>query len=116
VIPSTTERYLFLLLVRIIKPTSIPLFLSPSFDSYFAYSCYSTCKVALFTLAVSDVVIVNVREQTNNGMSKDLEVCAKALTCLHDTKVPQPIIFFVQHQRPNQCIFSLFPFPVISRL
>eukprot|EP00026_Physarum_polycephalum_P000181 Phypoly_transcript_00181.p1 GENE.Phypoly_transcript_00181~~Phypoly_transcript_00181.p1 ORF type:complete len:2011 (+),score=311.30 Phypoly_transcript_00181:88-6120(+) len=73
-------------------------------------------KVVLFMLAVCDVVIVTMKDQTNDGISKTLEGCAKALTSLHNPKVPQPIVFFVQNQKPNQHIPQQTQIEVIANL
>jgi len=65
-------------------------------------------KVVLFILAVWDVVIINVKDDINDGMRKTLEICAKSLNYLDSNKMPQPIVFFVQNQKANvKSILSL---------
>jgi energy-coupling factor transporter ATP-binding protein EcfA2 len=58
-------------------------------------------KVVLFTLAVCDVVIINVKDEISDGMRKTLDICASSLRCLQNTKMPTPVLFFVQNQKAN---------------
>ena len=57
--------------------------------------------MVLFCLAVSQVVIINVKGDIGSEMQNLLHVCAYSLNRLKVTKVPAPKIFFVLNQQAD---------------
>lgn len=49
-------------------------------------------KITLFCLAVSHLVIINVKDQFNDDMKKILEVCVDTLNEMDANKIPAPEI------------------------
>ena len=57
--------------------------------------------MVLFCLAVSQVVIINVKGDIGSEMHNLLQVCAYSMNRLKVTKVPAPKIFFVSNQQAD---------------
>ncbi len=71
-------------------------------------------QVVLFTLAICDAVIINVKDEINESMRKTLDICASSLQKLQNNKMPKPVVFFVQNHKAN--VHNIFSFLYISIL
>lgn len=52
-------------------------------------------KLTLFCLAVSHLIIVNIKDQFTSGLEELLEICIEALDALESNCIPKPIIYYV---------------------
>jgi len=61
-------------------------------------------KLILFCFAVSNILIINSKDQINEDIRQTLEICVDSLSKIEQLKVPRPSVYFVMNQRadPNR--------------
>ena len=58
-------------------------------------------KITLFCLAVSQIVLFNVKDEVNEEMKNILQICALSLQKIQKAEIPYPQIFFVLNQKAD---------------
>jgi hypothetical protein len=61
-------------------------------------------KLILFCFAVSNILIINSKDQINEDIRQTLEISVDSLSKIEQLKVPRPSVYFVMNQRadPNR--------------
>jgi hypothetical protein len=58
-------------------------------------------KLILFCFAVSNILIINSKDQINEDIRQTLEICVDSLSKIEQLKVPRPSVYFVMNQRAD---------------